>query len=289
MSIDPRAIVSSRAKIGSNVEIGPFCIIESDVEIGDGCRLESNISIKSGTILGENNQIHNGTVIGGPPQHTSATGPFGNVVIGNNNVFRENVTIHRAMKESSATIIGDECYLMVNAHVAHDCTIGNNVVLVNNVMVAGHVQIGNRANLGGGAAVHQFCRVGAMVMVGGQAHVIQDVPPFVTVDGLTSRIVGLNQIGLRRSGKTTEEIKTLKAVYRLVFRSGLTWREILDRMQKEHSVGPGAEVTQFLLETKRGIVSERNNAARRPLRLHSDEKAADDNDEEIRTLKVAVG
>lgn len=287
MSIDPHAVVSSHAKIGTDVEIGPFCIVEPNVEIGSGCRLESNVTVKSGTILGENNHLHSGIVIGGPPQHTSATGPFGNVVIGNNNVFRENVTIHRAMKESSATIIGNECFFMVNAHVAHDCIVGNNVVLVNNVMLAGHVQVGNRANLGGAAAVHQFCRVGSMAMIGGQAHVIQDVPPFVTVDGLTSRIVGLNQIGLRRNGKTTEEIKTLKTVYRLVFRSGLAWKEILERMQKEHSIGPGAEVTQFLLGTKRGIVSERRSAIRRPLRLHSNEES--DEEDDIKMLKVAVG
>lgn len=288
MSIDPHAIVSPRAKIGTDVEIGPFCVIEPDVVVGDGCRLESNVTLKRGTILGEDNYLHSGVVIGGAPQHTGAAGPFGQVVIGDKNVFRENVTIHRAMKESSATIIGNENYMMVNAHVAHDCVVGNNVVLVNNVMLGGHVQIGSRANLGGGAAVHQFCRVGSMVMIGGQAHVIQDVPPFVTVDGLTSRIVGLNQIGLRRNGRSTEEVKILKEVYRLVFRSGLTWKELLDRMQKEHSVGPGAEVTQFLLGTKRGIVSERNSAARRPLRLHSGD-SVDDEDERVQTLKVAVG
>lgn len=277
MKIDPLAVVSSRAKIGADVEIGPFCIVEDDVCIGDGCRLESHVVIKSGTILGEGNQLGNGIVIGGSPQHTAARPPFGRVVIGNRNTLRESVTIHRAMKESEATIIGDDNYLMVNAHLGHDVRVGNNSVLVNNVMCGGHVQIGNNVNLGGASAVHQFCRVGSLAMVGGQAHVIQDVPPFVTVDGLTSRIVGLNQIGLRRNGKSTEEIRTLKAAYRLIYRSGLPWKEILRKMQEEYAVGPGAEMTQFLLSTKRGIVSERRSAAQAPLKLAAPgESAAED-------------
>lgn len=288
MKIDPYAVVSSRAKIGADVEIGPFCVIEADVCIGAGSRLESHVTIRQGAIIGEENLFCNGTVIGGMPQHTAVSGPCGQVVIGDRNTFRENVTIHRAMKESEVTIIGNENYLMVNAHVGHDCTVGNNNVIVNNVMLGGHVQIGNRVNLGGAAGVHQFCRIGSLAMVGGQAHVIQDVPPFVTVDGLTSRIVGLNQIGLRRSGRTTEEIKTLKEVYRLVFRSGLPWKQVLEKMQTEYAVGPGAEMTQFLLSTKRGIVSERRSSGRNPLRLVEvrDDENENKNDEEIRTIRV---
>ena len=289
MNIDPYAIVSSRAKIGADVEIGPFCIIEPDVFIGDGCRLESHVTIKQGTVLGEENVLCSGTTVGGMPQHTAVTGPCGQVIIGDRNTFRENVTIHRAMKECDATVIGNENYLMVNAHVAHDCKVGNNNVIVNNVMLGGHVQIGNRVNLGGGSAVHQFCRVGSLAMAGGQAHIIQDVPPFVTVDGLTSRIVGVNQIGLRRSGRTTEEIKIIKEVYRLVFRSGLPWKQLLEKMQAEHSIGPGAEMTQFLLSTKRGIVSERRSSGRNPLRLVEARDGGEENNEEVRTIRVNVG
>ena len=290
MNIHPQAIVSPQVKLGADVEIGPFCVIEDEVCIGDGCRLEAHVTIKQGTILGQENYICSGTVIGGMPQHTAAGGRCGQVVIGDKNTFRENVTIHRAMKECDATAIGNENYLMVNAHVAHDCKVGNNNVIVNNVMLGGHVQIGNRVNLGGGTAVHQFCRVGSLAMAGGQAHIIQDVPPFVTVDGLTSRIVGLNQIGLRRNGRNTEEIKTLKEVYRLVFRSGLPWKQIIQKLEAEYAIGPGAEMTQFLLSTKRGIVSERRSAGRNPLRLIEARDGGDDeNNEEIRTLRVNVG
>jgi UDP-N-acetylglucosamine acyltransferase len=289
MNTESRSVISPKARIGNNVEIAPFCVIEDDVVIGDRCRLESNVIIRKGTVVGEGNAFYSGTVIGGPPQHTTALPPYGQVVIGNGNVFRENVTIHKAMKITGTTVIGDDNYLMVNAHIAHDCCVGNNVVLVNNVMLGGHVQIGNRANLGGGAAVHQFCRVGSLTMVGGQAHVIQDVPPFVTVDGLTSRIVGLNLIGLRRGGRTVEEIRTLKSVYRILYRSGLTWLEIIEKLQNEYSIGPGAEMLQFLLGTQRGIVSERRSAGSNSIRLVESEEKDNCEEENIRTLKVSAG
>ncbi|MDR0704980.1 MAG: acyl-ACP--UDP-N-acetylglucosamine O-acyltransferase [Planctomycetaceae bacterium] len=292
MSINPHAIVHSFAKIGVNVEIGAFCVIESDVVIGDGCRLDSNVTIKQGVVIGKENHFCTGTVIGGRPQHTAVKGDCGKIYIGDNNIFRENVTVHRAIKEPDATTIGNNNYLMVNAHVAHNCKVGNDNVLVNNVMLGGHVQVGNRVNLGGAVGVHQFCRVGSLAMVGGLARVIQDVPPFVTVDGLTGRICGLNQIGLRRSGRTVEEIRILKDVYRLVFRSGLTWKEILKKLENNYSIGPGAEMTQFLAATKRGIVSERHSISHTPLRLldaENNDKNDSDHENEIQTIRVNAG
>jgi UDP-N-acetylglucosamine acyltransferase len=285
--IHPSSIISPSAEIGRNVEIGPFCVIEDGVHIGDGCRLEGHVSIKNGAFAGCGNEFGNGTVIGGKPQHTAIKSNFGKVIIGENNTFRENCTVHCSIRESEFTTIGNNNYLMVNSHIAHDCTVGNDNVLVNNVMLGGHVQVGNRVNFGGATGVHQFCRVGSFAMVGAQAHVIQDVPPFVTVDGLSSRIVGLNQIGLRRSGRTTEEINTLKDIYRLVYRSSLTWKDILQRLQEDYAVGAGAEMVQFLLTTKRGIVSERRSM-NMPLRLVEDEDSQN-NEEESRTIRMSVG
>jgi UDP-N-acetylglucosamine acyltransferase len=256
MSIDSFSVISPFAQIGGNVEIGHFCVIEPDVVIGDDCRIASRVTIKSGTVIGNQNTFCEGVTIGNLPQHTSIDGKVGGVIIGDNNIFRENVTIHQAMHDSFFTQIGDSNYFMVNAHVAHDCKVGNNNVIVNNVMLAGHVEIGNRVNLGGAVGVHQFCRVGSFAMVGAQAHVIQDVLPFVTVDGLTSRIVGLNLIGLRRNGYTTSEIHILKDVYKLVYRSGLVWKDILQKLQDEYATGVAAEITRFVLATKRGIVHE---------------------------------
>ena len=285
--ISSLSVVSPDAQIGNNVEIGPFCVIEAGVTIGNGCRLDSHIMLKSGVTIGDNNRFYAGTVIGGPPQHISAQPPFGQIRIGDNNVFRENSTVHLSLKESGTTLIGDDNYLMVGAHVAHDCIIGNNNILVNNVMLGGHVVVGNRAMIGGGAAIHQNCRVGSLTMVGGQAHVVQDVPPFVTVDGLSSRIVGLNLIGLRRSGRTSEDLKTMKGAYFTLYRSGMTWKETLQYFQDNYSTGPVAELTQFLLTTKRGIVRER--AASRSLLRVVDENESDiERTDAPATLRVKV-
>ena len=257
-TISPHAIISPDAQIGSNVEISHFCIIESGVTIGNNCQFDSHVVIKPGVTIGNNNQFGSGSVIGGLPQHVSAPPPFGNVRIGEGNVFREDTTVHRAIKELSSTVIGNENYLMAGAHVAHDCMIGDNNTLGNGVMLGGHVIVGNRAILGGGVGVHQHCRIGSLAMVGGQALVLQDVPPFFTVDGLTSRIVGLNLVGLQRNGQASEEIKTLKKAYFTLYRSGLTWKEILQNLQENYSSELVAELTQFLLtSTNRGIVRER--------------------------------
>jgi UDP-N-acetylglucosamine acyltransferase len=251
------AVVSPLARIGEGVKIGPFCVIEPDVIIGDGCKLESRVTIKSGTTLASNNWIFEGAVIGGLPQHINMPDQPGRVVIGSGNTIRENATIHRSLEEDEATVIGDNNLLMVNVHIAHDCRLGNNTIFANNAMLAGHVTIGDRAYISGAAAVHQFCRVGTLAMVGGQGHIVKDVPPYVTVDGLSSLVVGLNQIGLRRAGHSLADIRKLKEAYRVIYRSGLTWNEILERLEKEFQDGPAARFSQFLSTTTRGILPER--------------------------------
>lgn len=275
MYIHPQSVVSSRAKIGRDVVIGPFCVVEEDTYIGNGCRLEGRVTVKSGTRLGENNHIFEGAILGGWPQHIACTEACGEVIIGSGNTIRENVTVHRAMKEGVATVIGDNCMIMVNAHIAHDCRVGDNIIMANNVMLAGHVSVGDRANLSGAVGVHQFCRIGSYAMVGGQAHIMQDVPPYMTVDGLTSRIVGLNQIGLRRAGFSTEEIKQLKFVYRIIFRSQMLWRDILKTLEEQFTSGPGMEMSRFLATTTRGVVSERRSVPAKPaLRIHDSDDDA---------------
>jgi len=257
VAIHPLAIISPMAKISQDVEIGPFCVVESDVTIQSGCRLESRVVVKQGTTLGRNNSIAEGAVIGGMPQHLDVLDNPGTLVIGEGNTIRENVTIHRAMDGKDATIIGDSNLLMVNSHVAHDCRMGDNSVIANNVMLAGHVTVGDRVYIAGAAGAHQFCRIGTLAMVGGQSHLSKDVPPFVNVDGLSSYIVGLNQIGLRRSGYSLADIRRLKEAYRVIYRSNLTWNEILTRLQEEFSEGPAAQFHQFLSTTTRGITPER--------------------------------
>ena len=257
MKVHPSAVVGPNATIGRNVEIGPFCVIESETRIDDGCKLAAGVVIKSGTTLGRDNQIFEGAVLGGLPQHINVPDKPGKVLIGSGNTFRENVTIHRSLEEDEATIIGENNLLMVNVHIAHDCRLGNNTIFANNTMLAGHVTINDRAYISGAVGIHQFCRVGTLAMVGGQARIVKDVPPYVTIDGTSGCVVGLNQIGLRRAGYSSRDIAQLKEAYRLIYRSGLAWNEILAGLEEEFSQGPAARFHQFLSSTTRGIVFER--------------------------------
>jgi UDP-N-acetylglucosamine acyltransferase len=280
------AIVSPMAQIGQDVEIGPFCVIEPDVTIGDGCKLESRVVLKNGVTLGPNNWIFDGAVLGGMPQHAHMPERAGKVIVGSGNVIRENVTFHRALEADDATIIGDNNLFMVNVHIAHDCRVGNNTIFANNAMMAGHVTVGDRANVSGGVAVHQFCRIGSLAMVGGQSHIVKDVPPYITIDGLSSYAVGVNQIGLRRAGFSQDDIRQLKEAYRVIYRAGLTWSQILTRLQEGYAEGPAAQFYQFLSTTTRGIISERRLPPGATLKLRRDQEA--ETEEEFR-LKFRAG
>jgi UDP-N-acetylglucosamine acyltransferase len=257
VSIHPSALVSPSAQIASDVQVGPFCAIDAGVEIGAGCILEGRATIKEGTVLGPQNHVFEGVILGGLPQHVHVPEKPGRVLIGANNTIRENVTIHRALATDHATVVGDHCMLMVNTHVAHDCHLGNHVIMANNAMLAGHVHVADRAYISGAAGVHQFCRVGALAMVGGQAHLTQDVPPYVTIDGLNSLVVGLNKIGLRRAGFQQAAIQELMRAYRVIYRSGLRWPDILEQLRVSFPTGPASAFYEFLSTTARGIVSER--------------------------------
>lgn len=257
MQIHPLAVVDPTASIGRDVVIGPFSIVERNVTIGDGCILESHVIIKQGAQLGPENHVFEGAVIGGLPQHLRMPEQVGSVVIGARNTIREHVTVHRALDASHATTVGDANLLMVGVHIAHDCHVGNHTIFANNSMLAGHVLVEDRAYVSGNVAVHQFCRVGSLAMVGGLARVIKDVPPYVTIDGGSGYVVGLNTIGLRRNGFSNETIGQLKAAYRLIYRSGLKWQEILERLQGEFTEGPAARFAEFFAGSTRGIVAER--------------------------------
>lgn len=258
--IHPSAIVSASAQLGHDVEIGPLCVVEDDVIVGDGCRLASHVVIKSGTALGAGNQVFEAAVLGGKPQHLRAGDDLGPLLIGNDNVIREYVTIHRGLTAGSCTTIGESNMIMVNAHIAHDCRIGNNTVIVNNVMLAGHVTVQDRVYFGGAAGIHQFARVGQLAMIGGQSHLSQDVPPFVIVDGKTNLVCGLNLIGLRRAGFSNDQIRELKSAYRVIYRSGLAWNDTLEVLANTFQSGPAAEFHLFLSESERGIVQERKGS-----------------------------
>lgn len=261
------AVIDPEAVIGQGVEIGPFSIVEAGTVIGDGCRLASHVVIKRGTTLGNDNEVCEGAVLGGKPQHVAPGDHSGPLIIGHGNVIRENVTIHRALTASQSTVVGDQNLIMVNAHVAHDCRVGSHTIIANNVMMAGHVTLGDYAYLSGAVGIHQFCRVGAHAMVGGQAHVTKDIPPYVTVDGMTTRVVGLNVIGLRRRGYSREDLTQLKAAYRIIYRQGLTWAEVLDVLKHTFSSGPASDFHPFFAHGHRGFVLERRTPAAALVRL----------------------
>jgi UDP-N-acetylglucosamine acyltransferase len=274
--IHPTAVVDSRAELGTNVTIGPFCVVEADVRIGDDCRLEARSVVKSRTTLGVNNEVGEGVVLGAKAQHLVETQPGGVLIIGNHNRIRENSTFHRGHANDAATIVGDHNLMMVNAHVGHDVRVGNNCVLVNNSMIGGHCRLDDRAYISGGVGVHQFCRVGRLAMVGALAKIVQDVPPFMMVEGGGStEIVGLNRVGLRRNGYTPDQILQLKQAYRVIYRQGLRWSEVLQILKAEFSSGPAAEFLEFLKAGKRGFVQERRISRKATLKIANTEDDED--------------
>jgi UDP-N-acetylglucosamine acyltransferase len=283
MNIHPLAIVSPEARISSQVTIGPFAVIEADVVIEEGCRIAAHAVIKDGTRLGPHNEVGEAAILGGHPQHVNKPEKLGCLVIGTGNIIREHATLHRSMKPEGATVVGDHNLLMVAAHVAHDCRVGNHVVLVNNVLLAGHVTVEDRAIVSGGVGVHQFCRVGALAMIAGLARVVQDVPPYVLIDG-NGCVVGLNLVGLRRNGFTTEQVAELKRAYRLIYRRGMKWTEILDTLKTEFTAGPATAFHQFLSSGKRGFVQERRMPPGATIKLRTPAEDTQDADETPRTV-----
>ena len=267
--IHPLAAVSPLAVIHSNVEIGPFAIVEAGAVLGQGCKLAGRATVKANVVLGRDVTVCEGAIIGGMPQHISPPENPGRVVIGERTVLRENTTVHRAMNSAGETRVGSDCLLMVGAHVAHDCTVGNRVILTNDVLLGGHVTVGDRAVLGGAAVVHQHCRIGRLAMIAGRARVIQDVPPFVMTDGETAMIVGLNKIGLKRSGMTEEEILEIKRAYRMAYRAGLTFQQMIAALEGEFKLPPACEFAEFFRGGMRGFVQERRSPPKATLRLHT--------------------
>jgi UDP-N-acetylglucosamine acyltransferase len=232
--------------------------------------------VKSGVRAGCHNEFGEHSVVGGGPQHIAKPQDIGRIEIGNNNVFREHVTIHRALKPTAATVVGDNNYVMAGGHFGHDVVVGNNCICANGALVGGHVTIEDRAFVSGAVAVHQFCRIGRLVMAGGHARVIQDIPPYMLLDGQSGCIVGLNIVGLRRSGHSAEDIADLKSAYRVIYRRGLPWRDVLEALRLEFSSEPVAHLRNFLSSGTRGFAQERRAPPATTLRLRiPDEDAAE--------------
>jgi UDP-N-acetylglucosamine acyltransferase len=244
-TIHPTAIIGPRTELGENVTVGPYTIIEGEVFIDSGTEIGAHVYIDRYTHIGKNCRISPFAAIGTPPQDKRYKGEKTEVIIGDENVIRECVTIHRGSVEGRGrTQIGNQNMLMAYCHIAHDCQLGNGVVMANVATLGGHVIIGDYANLGGLAAVHQFVRVGAYSLLGGKSAVVQDIPPFVIAAGDRAKLFGLNIIGLKRHEFSNEVIAALKKAYQIVIRSHLTTQEAIIRVEKEVPSFP--ELTQFL-------------------------------------------
>lgn len=230
--IHPSAVVDPQAEIAADVKIGPFCYVEGNVKIGAGCLLDSHVTVKGGTTIGERNTFAQGAIIGGDPQDRKYKGEPTFLNIGDDNIIREYVTLHRATGEGKATTIGNRCFLMAFVHLGHNCTLHDDITMANNVGCAGHVTVESLVNIGGMTGVHQWTRIGRAGMVGGMARITRDVPPFCMVEG-DNRVVDINAIGLRRIGVTAESRISLHKAVKLIFRSQLSLTHALELVESE--------------------------------------------------------
>lgn len=244
------------AKIGKGVEIGPFCYIAANVEIGDNCTLGPNVTILDYVKIGKRCKIHSGAVIGGEPQDLKFAGEETFVEIGDDNVIREYVTINRGtVSGRGVTKVGSGCMIMSYAHIAHDCTIADNVVLVSYVGIAGMCDVGEYAIIGGHSAIHQFVRIGAHTMLSGGSVLSKDVPPYTVVGRRPVSFGGVNLIGLRRRGFSHNQIDTIRSIYKEIYYGSLNTGDACRVIEKEFpETAEKREILDFITASKRGIV-----------------------------------
>ncbi len=262
MPIDPSAVIASSARVHPEASIGPrtrvgeFCVIEQDVAIGADCLLEPYVFVKRWTTLGNNNEISAATVLGTDPLDKHFQGERSYLRIGNGNKIREHYTISRGTKPESVTLVGDGNYIMTSGHIAHNCIIGNNTVIASCALVAGYVEVEDQAFISGGIGIHQYSKIGRLAMIGGMTRVNLDAPPFFLYGGLDIRPRGLNLVGLKRAGFTTEQIGLLKKAYRVLYRSGLKLEEALLKIEAELSDENTLHLVGFIRASKRGCCRE---------------------------------
>jgi UDP-N-acetylglucosamine acyltransferase len=250
------ARVHPDARIGPDVSIGDFCIIEADVEIGAGCELEPYVFVKRWTTLGARNRISAGTVLGTDPLDKAFSGARSYLRIGNGNRIREHYTVSRGTQPESTTEIGDENYIMTSGHIAHNCKIGNRTVICSCALVAGYVEVEDQAFISGGVVVHQYSRIGRLAMIGGNTRVNSDVPPFFLYSGFNVAAKGLNLVGLKRAGYKLADITALKKAYQILYRSGLPLAEALARIESEIPTPETLHLVEFARRSERGICRE---------------------------------
>ncbi len=255
MDIHSSAIISPDANIASGVKIGPFSHIGTHVSIGRDTEIAAHVVIEGNTTIGERNKISSFTTLGGPPQDLSYNGEATQLIIGNDNVLREYVTINCAStKEEWKTEIGNKCYLMAYSHVAHDCRLGDEIVMANVATLGGHVSIGDHATISGLVAVHQFVRIGEHAFLGGVSAITRDIPPYMKAANAKSKLYGVNINGLRRKGFSQEKIDGLKKAYQIIWRKNVNMGKGIKQAREELSLFPELEILlNFIAASKRGV------------------------------------
>lgn len=255
MSIHPTAIIDPAARLGEGVSVGPYCIVGPEVEIGDGSSLQHHVTILGPAKIGTGNRFFAYASIGQQSQDLKYKEEPTCLEIGDGNTFREFCTVNRATSPGDKTVIGSRNLFLAYCHIAHDCIVGNDCIFSNNGTLAGHVVVEDHVILGGLTAVHQFCRIGRHAITGGCSKIVQDIPPFTTVDGNPGRARGLNVTGLKRGGFSEEQIKAVFAAYRTLYRKGLNTSQAIKAIRGGPLTAEAAAFADFVEASKRGVVS----------------------------------
>lgn len=252
--IHPTAVVDPNAELGSDVTVGPYCVVYAGVQLGDGCWLQNHVTIDGPSEIGAGNQFYAYSSIGQQTQDLKYKEEPTHLKIGENNTFREFCTINRATSPGDYTIVGSECNFLAYSHIGHDCQVGDHVIFSNNGTLAGHVTVGDYAILGGLTAIHQFCKIGAHVITGGCSKIVKDIPPFMMADGNPAKVRAHNAIGLKRRGFSEEAVDSIKEAFKVIYRQNNTTPQALEIL--EAIKAPTAETVamiEFVKDSERGI------------------------------------
>jgi UDP-N-acetylglucosamine acyltransferase len=253
--VHPSAAIGPQVELAPGVEIGPFCLLDGRIRLGQGCRLLGHVTILGDSELGRRNILHPNAVVGDEPQDVAYTGGRRRVLIGDGNVFREGVTVHRGCEQGDVTIIGNGNFFMQNAHVAHDCRIGNGTIIAGGALLAGWVEVGDGAIVSGNCVVHQFVRLGRHSMMRGLSRTSRDVPPFCLMDG-THTLRAINSVGLRRAGFSPAAIRSLRDAFAILFREPQNLKVALERLERQERLSAEVvELIAFIRQSTRGVAS----------------------------------
>ena len=253
--IHPTAVIAAGAQLGTGVTIGPYCIVGEGVTLGDRCRLHGHVVLAGPCAVGADNAFYPFACVGQRSQDLKYAGEPTLLQIGDGNTFREFVTVHRATAPGGVTRIGSRGNFLAYCHIAHDCTVGDDVIFSNNGTLAGHVEVGDHAVIGGLTAVHQFCRIGRFAITGGCSKIVQDIPPFMMADGNPAHVRHINQVGLERAGVEKETVRAVKDAFRILYREDLNTAQALERLVAELGEWPEIrQIIEFVTASKRGIV-----------------------------------